>query len=182
MRFFQPSIAVATVLLFCARAPEKRSADKPEQQSQRKVTEWTAGIVTVSTQLPPDTFALVRDVRAARHGQFDRIVIEFSSSALPGYRIEYIDEPVRLCGSGKPLQLPGDGWLMIRLTSARMHAQGESTVANRDLALELPVILRLVATCDFENVVTWVAAVSAPNRYRVQELKNPARLVVDIRH
>jgi len=30
--------------------------------------------------------------------------------------------------------------------------------------------------------VTWVLAVQSPNRYRVLELEDPARLVIDVRH
>jgi hypothetical protein len=47
---------------------------------------------------------------------------------------------------------------------------------------ELPVLLQLEPTCDFEGEVSWVLGVKAPNRYRVLELKDPPRLVVDVRH
>jgi len=43
-------------------------------------------------------------------------------------------------------------------------------------------VKELISTCDFEAEVEWVAGVASPNRYRVLELRNPTRLVVDIKH
>lgn len=146
------------------------------------ITNWTAGIVHDSTRIQSDTFAIVQDVRTGRHDGYDRIVFEFSGPDVSGFHIEYIDEPVRECGSGKPFYLPGDGWLMIKFLSARMHKNGSSTVTRRDLKPKYPVLLRLTTVCDFENYVTWVASVATPNKYQVLALKNPPRLVVDIKH
>lgn len=121
-------------------------------------------------------------VETARHEDFDRIVLEFEAG-LPGYRIEYVDRPVRACGSGNVVELRGDGWLSITAEPARAHDdEGRATVAPRERAPGLPALLDLVITCDFEGQVTWVAGVASPNRYRVLELGEPARLVVDVRH
>ena len=162
---------------------ERHPAPEPERAGKNHavIADWTAGIVSDRSRLPAKTFALIQDVRAAKHAQFDRIVFEFAPPGIPGYHLAYIDAPVRECGSGKAVHLPGDGWLMIKFLSARMHRDG-STVTRRSRNLGLPVLLRLVTTCDFENVVTWVAAVSAPNRFRVLSIENPPRLVIDIRH
>ncbi|MBD3347006.1 MAG: hypothetical protein GF401_18280 [Chitinivibrionales bacterium] len=181
----KPIIALSVYFIFTVATCKNRDSvpdQEPSSAAHLKQTDWTAGIISDSTGFPADTFSAITDVRTGRHEEFDRIVFEISGPGIPDYHIEYIDEPVRMCGSGNPLYLPGDGWLMIRFHSARMHTKGSSTIEDRDRRLELPVILRLVATCDFENIVTWVAAVSSPNRYRVMELGNPSRLVVDIRH
>ncbi|MFP4071375.1 MAG: hypothetical protein ACLFTB_04940 [Desulfovibrionales bacterium] len=154
----------------------------PSKGNIRMETEWTAGIISQNSTLPSTRPAGFAAVRTARHDGYDRVVFEFSGDVIPGYHLEYIDEPVRSCGSGQALFLPGDGWLMMRFEPARMHDEGRSTITERDRRPGLPTILRLVSTCDFENIVTWVAAVSSPNRYRVTELANPMRLAVDIRH
>lgn len=146
------------------------------------VSDWTAGIVHDSTRMSPGTFAIVQEVRTARHDDHDRIVFEFSGPDIPGFHIEYIDEPVRECGSGKPVYLPGDGWLMIKFLSARMHKNGSSTVTQRDLRPNHPILLRLTTVCDFENYVTWVASVATPNKFQVLTLKDPSRLIVDIKN
>ena len=102
---------------------------------------------------------------------------------MPGYHIAYIDRPVRSCGSGEVVPLPGDGWLEVRMQPAAAHTEaGEPTIARRVHPLTLPNLKQLSLTCDFEADVTWVAGVLSPNDFRVSELKGPSRLVVDIRH
>lgn len=125
---------------------------------------------------------MLTDVRSARHDGFDRTVFEFAD-AVPNVHLEYVDRPVRACGSGEVVELPGDGWLQVRFSGARAHTEaGEASVADRDREPGLPVLLALALTCDFEGEVTWVAGVEAPNPYRAFALEAPARLVVDVRH
>ncbi len=142
---------------------------------------WTAGL---SEKARPDGYpAVLRGVRSASQAGFDRVVFEFEGTTLPGYQVEYVDKPVRQCGSGDAVAVAGDGWLEVRLTPAQAHTEaGEATVAERERALTLPVLRELESTCDFEAHVTWVLGVASPNRYRVLELSSPARLVVDIQH
>lgn len=122
-------------------------------------------------------------VRAARRDGYDRVVFEFAGDSLPGYRIEYVEAPVRQCGSGAPVSLAGDALLSVRLSPARAHDDaGRATVETRSLAPALPVVRELRLTCDFEAELTWVLGLAAPNPYRVSESSGPARLVIDIRH
>jgi hypothetical protein len=125
----------------------------------------------------------MREVRSATHPGYDRVVFEFDRDEMPTYHLEYIDKPVRACGSGDTVPLAGDGWLEVRFTDAQAHTpEGEPTIKDRTRSPNLPVVKDLKITCDFESEVTWVAGVSSPNRYRVLELKSPTRLVVDIKH
>lgn len=163
----------------------ERRIEPPEQALDTRPwipdTSWTAGIVERQrANLRPVT---LRSVRTARHPGFDRVVWEFEGTELPGYHLEYIDTPVRRCGSGEVTEIRGRGWLRVRLTPARAHTEaGEATVEDRERLLDLPVFRELESTCDFEGSVEWVLGVAHPNRYRVTELHDPARLVVDVRH
>jgi len=124
--------------------------------------------------------SVLTGIRAALHDGADRIVFEFSGP-LPGYKLEYIDRPVRQCGSGDVVELPGDAWLSIRFFPANAHDQtGRPSVTARDTSFTGRNLKRLKLICDFEAVVEWVAAVAHPQRYEVLELKAPERLVVDI--
>lgn len=143
--------------------------------------EGTAGITAKKYQIREP--ALFTDVRAGRHEGFDRVVFEFSGEELPGYHIEYIDKPVRSCGSGEVVTLAGDAWLQVRFEPANSHTEdGKPTLRFREVAPKLPIVLELKSTCDFEAQVEWVIGVASPNRYRVLELRSPTRLVVDIKH
>jgi hypothetical protein len=142
---------------------------------------FTAGIV--EHKAVPRAVALLTDVRSARHAGFDRIVFEFGSGSPPGYHLEYIDKPVRQCGSGEVTTIAGDGWLEVRFEPADAHTpSGAPTIAKRDQKVDLEVVKELEQTCDFEAQVTWVLGVRRPNKYRVLALNQPVRLVVDVQH
>jgi hypothetical protein len=127
--------------------------------------------------------ATLRQVRTAPNAGFDRFVVALGADPIPGYRIEYVDRPVRQCGSGEATKIAGDGWLSLTLHDARAHDdQGRATIQQRERALSLPVLREWEFTCDFEAEVQIVLGVASPNRYRVLELANPSRLVVDVQH
>jgi hypothetical protein len=130
----------------------------------------------------PDASATLRGLRAAANAGFDRLVLDFGSDPLPGWRVEYADGPVQQCGSGEPVQLPGAAALRVHLRSTRAHDDaGQPTLRHRDLPLSMPVMQRLVLTCDFEGEVEVVIALGARQPYRVIELQQPSRrLAVDV--
>ena len=161
-----------------ARSDDSRRWPTKAAESGRA---FTAGIVEYKA-VPPGV-ALLTDVRAARHDGFDRIVFEFGSGAPPGYHLEYIDKPVRKCGSGEPTPIAGDGWLEVRFEPADAHTpSGAPTILDRDQKVDLEVVKELELTCDFEAIVSWVLGVRRPNKYRVLALNEPIRLVVDVKH
>ncbi|MFN2421669.1 MAG: hypothetical protein ABR527_09900 [Gemmatimonadota bacterium] len=142
---------------------------------------WTADIVDrPRPSAPPATLV---DVRAARHSGFDRVAFEFAEPALPGIHVEYVDRPVRDCGAGQVVPIAGDAWLAVRFYPANAHDErGQPTAGPREHMPGLPIVREVERTCDFEAVVEYVLGAASPNRYRVLELANPARIVVDVRH
>lgn len=123
------------------------------------------------------------DVRVGQHTGYDRVVFEFKWGPMPSYHIEYIDKPAYSCGSGEAIWLEGDGWLSVHFSAAQAYDdQGRSTVNERVRQVKFLIIQEVQNTCDFEGEVTWVLGVSSPNAYRVLELKQPTRLVIDIKH
>jgi hypothetical protein len=158
-----------------------RPAPAEESGELKGDFDGTAGIVDKKYEIKEP--AILTGVRTGRHEGFDRIVFEFRGAEMPGYHVEYIDKPVRACGSGEVVPLAGDAWLQIRFEPTNAHTEdGKSTLSFRELVPKHPVVLELKSTCDFEAQVEWVAGTSRPNKYRVIELTNPTRLVVDIKH
>ncbi len=126
---------------------------------------------------------LLKAVRTGKHESFDRVVFEFEGNALPGYVVEFVDKPVRDCGRGEVVPVSGDGFLMVTLQPGNAHTEGgQPTVQNREQEPNLNVLKQLKLICDFEAQVQWIMGLASPNRYRVLELTNPARLVVDVSH
>lgn len=162
-------------------APAAKSAPADELTVEKE--DFVGTLKRTEKKNSPNDAGILKDVRTGRHDHFDRVVFEFAGDELPGYLIEYIDKPVLACGSGNEVPLKGDGWLQIRFEPARAHTnEGNPTVAFRELAPNLPNLLEIKSTCDFEAQVEWVAGVSSPNAYRVIELKEPTRLAIDIKH
>lgn len=161
-----------------APATTEREAQPTTQVS---AFEGTIGILEVTRSGP---VATLTGVRAATHEGYDRVVFELAvGDEMPGYHLEYIDKPVRDCAEGSAKEVAGDAWLEVRMSPEYAHTEaGHPTIPFREQSLNLPVIRELERTCDFEAVTTWVIGVSSPNPYRVQELTNPPRLVVDIAH
>lgn len=174
---------VAACLALAGCANEIQKGDPVQVDEQRHVahaSDWTAEIIDRPKFDAPA--ATLVAVRTGTHEGFDRVLFEFDER-VPGYHIEYIDQPVRKCGSGKVTQVGGDGWLEVRMYPVNAHTQeGRPTVAERERMPKLPVLSELELTCDFEAVVTWVFGVESPNRYQVRELQSPPRLIVDVRH
>lgn len=125
----------------------------------------------------------MRKVRSGRHPGVDRLVFEFDSAGLPAWHVEYVDRPVRDCGSGEAVPVAGDAWLQIRFTGAQAHTDiGEATSGPRRQVLAQKNARELVRTCDFEGEVTWVLGVAHPTPYKTIVLTKPSRLVLDIAH
>lgn len=142
---------------------------------------WTMDATTVEHSFTGA--ALLVDARASANAGFDRIVLEFAGDQIPAYHIEYVDAPITRCGSGETVEIEGDARLLIRLSSTNAHREtGQPSVIERSQRPDLPVVRELTLVCDFEGQVDWVLGVTAPNRYRVMELVEPARLIVDVRH
>lgn len=176
----QPS-AQATSSTATDSAPPQPAPSQvsPATQPAPADTAWTVGIVEKGTDAGGSS--TLTDVRAAGHPEYDRIAFEWSGEGLPGYAAEYVDRPVRECGSGRVVELRGDATLRLRFQPARAHSEeGETTIDPRSFDPELTNLLQVVLICDFEGSVEYALAVRSPNRYRVLELREPARVVVDV--
>lgn len=154
---------------------------EPERAAQDTVFAGTTEPIHQSRSAPP--VAVLREVRAAAHRAYDRIVFEFASDPLPGYHVEYAAGPVYQCGSGDEVSVAGNATLVVRLEAAQAHDdQGNVTIEERRRVMALPVLKELMIICDFEAQVEWVVGLAARTPYRVAELSEPPRLVLDLRH
>ena len=180
---FPTGLAVAAVVLAFATGCTQTLCDLQDPATGAPISSNFSG--TVADTASPQSLsssAILQSVESISCNGFDRVVFTFSGSNTPGYFVEYIDKPVRACGSGNVVPVVGDGFLEIRMTPAQAHTEdGQSTIAERNRMTNHTNILQLVDTCDFEGNVTWVLGVSSPNAYRVVELSNPPRLVLDVK-
>jgi hypothetical protein len=179
LNIFNSLLLTASILLIpngCTGGTKPSGNSSPTTINQQ----WTVGIVEKKRDdIGPVT---VKNIRTGQHAGYERIVFDFEGRAVPGYRIEYVDRPVRQCGSGEPVALAGDAWLHITLSPSQAHdGNGNATIKNRERKTGYKIIKELKFTCDFEAQVAVALGLSSPNRFRVLELSNPTRLVIDIK-
>lgn len=168
--------------------PAERSPDEGEAvhftpDDDGALPDWrTTSLSVASTARRPPV--RVTDLRAGRHPDFDRVVLDLGGDGggIPGYSLEYVDRPIHECGSGRAIQPVGNGWLQVRLDPAAAHTEaGRALLGSQPRDPDLPGILRIYRTCDFEGVVELVLAVRSPEPFRAFHLDAPRRIVVDVR-
>jgi len=165
-----------------AQAPARDSAivaAAPEDS----IAPFQGTLAATRRSRPGPPTARLRSLRVTAEAGFDRVVFEFADSVLPGYQIEYPEEPIRRCGSGDEVLLAGPGRLLVRLEPAQAHDErGNSTVPHREWAPQLAVVQEMKLVCDFEGQVEWAIGLAARRRFRVIETAPAAHLTVDVRH
>lgn len=149
---------------------------------------------SATTEVPPTSVsvpggrepALLRAVRAAGQQGFDRVVFEFVDG-LPGYRVGYVERPVRQDGSGEEVAVQGGAVLEVRMapaSGAEVSASGVRptyTGPDRVRPRAGTVVLEVVRVGDFEGQLTWVVGTWRRAPFTVATLDSPARIVVDVR-
>ena len=144
--------------------------------------EGTTGTVTGAAKISET--ALLERVAVAGHDGYDRVVFQFRNG-LPGYRVEYVDPPLREDGSGNLVKLGGNAFVVVRMEPASGF---DLSVPEGELIYTGPrrlpgngtsVVREIVRTGDFEAVLTWAVGLDTRVPYRVLTLEDPARIVVD---
>lgn len=178
-----PRLALAASCLLFAFAGCSSLCDLRNPQTGRPIPaqfNGTSGTVARNHPLPRP--ALLVDVDHDQCAGFERFVFEFEGG-IPGYKIRYVDRPIRDCGAGNVIPVAGDAWLKMHFMPAQAHELDGSaaTISDRNRMLDYSNARQLVDVCDFEGNVEWVLGVGYPGRFRVTELQNPPRVVVDVK-
>jgi hypothetical protein len=171
-----PGRGTARVAVDSPPAPGAAPAEPPTDGG-----EWT--LEPLSGTHEPGGVATLVAARIARNEGFDRLVLEFDEAWLPSWTVGYSERPILQCGSGEPVEIGGAAALRVHLEPARAHDdQGRVTLEERSFRSALPVILEARLICDFEAHVEWAVGTTSPAPFRVLELADPTRLVIDFRH
>lgn len=145
---------------------------------------FEGGTATVTAPAEISEIALLERVAVAGHDGFDRVVFQFRNG-LPGYRVEYVEPPLREDGSGNVVKLDGEAFVVVRMEQASGF---DLSVPEGALVYTGPrrispegtsVVREVVRTGDFEAVLTWAVGLDRRLPFRVLTLDDPARIVVD---
>jgi hypothetical protein len=122
------------------------------------------------------------NLRVSEHSGFDRIVIDVKGRR-PSFKIRYVAQ-LTYDGSGNPVPLKGKRKLALVLDPARAHNNaGENLYVGPQLKqYHLPTLRGVAFTGDFEGVVSFGFTARNKKGYRIFELINPTRVVIDLKH
>lgn len=137
------------------------------------------GSTDPQTAEPSDEWDLqLVDVRVGDHDGFDRVVLELSGTATPGWGVAWGDEAVAE-GSGDVVPLEGDHVLTISASGTAMPEPGSFEVPAR--LGPAGAVAEVQVTGWFEGYTQVFAGVEGDERpFRVFTLTDPPRLVVNI--
>jgi hypothetical protein len=133
--------------------------------------------------------ALLERIAVGRHEGYDRVVFQFQNG-LPGYKVEYVQPPLKEDGSGKPVSVKGSAIVSVRMEPASGFDlnTGEGVLVYKGAkqidgtSAGTSVVQQLVRTGDFEAVLSWAIGLSNRVDFRVTTATSPDRLIVDFRN
>ena len=148
-----------------------------------------AGTNPVEADPAGDETALLERVAIGRHEGYDRVVFQFRNN-VPGYRVEYVQPPIKEDGSGNAVQVKGNAFVQVRMEPASGFdlTTGEGVLVYKGpkridaAAAGTSVVRDVVRTGDFEAVLTWAIGLEEKVDFRVMTTKSPARLIVDFKN
>jgi hypothetical protein len=133
---------------------------------------------------------LLTDVRVGTHGCYERVVFEFRRQAGDpagplGYSVEYQPGPVTQDGSGDPVPVKGNAYLVVRLTATGVDLTNEKAPPTYTGPSSLEPagatsIRQVRRVGDFEGVLTWAVGLEAPVPFSVKAEDSPLRLILDV--
>jgi hypothetical protein len=144
---------------------------------------WNSGQTSRPGTLGASTLR-VEGVETSTMEGMDRLLLRFSEGPdLPGYQVEYVKAAVDGCGQGRTVDSAAPAFLKIRFENVQAHDRaGAATFGPAPPASTgFPRLREIHMTCDSEAVVEWTLGVAAETSYRVLEVHDPMRIVLDVR-
>ena len=153
-----------------------------------KLNRWTFNKIS-SREKDDEILPVSYKMRVSKNKDFDRIVFEFEETEVPEYTIYYTKPPITLDANhlenpAKPakdeiIKVNGKAFILINFALGfEVTKTGEKFPAEQNF----PVLQDFQPVDWFENFFTFAVGLKAKKAFRVQELSNPTRLVVDFRN
>lgn len=159
-------------------APPGAASDDPVAARPAPPT----GTEEVAVERSPAEPPLVTGVRYAGHAGYDRVVIDLQGP-MTGYTVTWVERLIQ-DGSGDPIPVRGGAYLNVALSPAAAHTEsGDPTWEQEPVRrVDLTNVRSVVKVGDFEGVVSVGIVLNRKAGFRVVELSDPTRLVVDVAH
>jgi hypothetical protein len=132
------------------------------------------------TEHPPVGSPKLVGLRAGRHAGYDRVVFQLDGPIPSYYSVRYVPV-VRLDGSGEPLRLRGAAFLEVVIRAPTHDEHYRPVLTPTRLRPDFPTLREVSAPGSFEGQTTAGIGVAYRAPFRVLELANPARIVIDLK-
>jgi hypothetical protein len=146
--------------------------------AERWTTAPKAG--TNNPEVPEDMPVLVA-VRTGSHDGYDRLVLQFRNG-LPNWRVNYVAKVASESGATVPLE--GAAFLYVDTHPASGHQDSapfkETYTGPHTLTPRYPMLRQVAWVDDFEGHVGFGLGLRRRTGFRVLELRDPARLAIDV--
>jgi len=127
----------------------------------------------------------IKVIRTAKQNGFDRVVFEFEGP-FPNYRVEYLKSHFYDAETGRiRIRQPGNVFLQVEFFVVPTDGQLKFTEAKGFVPkgrLGMPSLQSVRDKVLFEGFYDFLMGVLSRKPYRVTELSNPTRLVIDFKH
>jgi hypothetical protein len=159
------------------------TAAAPASTSTTSAPAWTTAAKEGpgNSQPPNGPSAKLTATRAAGHPGYDRVVFQFEGAEVPGYRVEYVREITLGESDDEFLTLKGGALVQATFqgTASDDYRPGTQTVPDK-LTPDLAQVKEIGLAEDWEGVVRLGIGLDHRAGFRVLELHDPARVVVDV--
>lgn len=162
-----------------AHRPTRAATPGPTDDPADDAPAFPDGTADQSAENTGEWDLVLTDVRVGEHDGFDRVVLEFTGTGVPGWSAGYVDEAV-MDGSGEVVQLEGDTFLDVYVSGTTWPADGHYDGPARLRPGTDPVAAVHVAGAFEGYTQVLVGLDGRPAPFRTFALRDPARLVVDV--
>ena len=179
--------SVVCLIVLCLAT--SRSFSAHSQVSNRgTLNSWTTGVVERQHETAETAYtSYLKVVQVARHNGFDRTIFEFQGT-LPNYNIHYLATPfyVNEDESKERIRIAGRafiqaGFYFIRADETQLNLAQAAGFSPKG-KLQMPSLRQLADRGVWEGGYDFVLGIRARQPFRVTELSNPSRVVIDVKH
>ena len=147
-----------------------------------KLDTWTSATISRQNNDSNET-AYLKNVRVGKNKGFDRLVFEFTGD-VPRYQIEFV-KAADLVATGEDLIKVGGKFFIDVDFQMMPYPEPEDKIADVVLPKgnqKLPIFNEIKEIEWFEGYRSFALGLNAKKQFRVLQLKNPTRLVIDFKH
>ncbi|MFC8923466.1 hypothetical protein [Cellulosimicrobium sp. NPDC057127] len=172
-------------------SPTDDDTASPTEEPSAPADESEEPSVPFPANTEPDTrepseaaMLTVTDIRVGHHEDYDRVVFEMDGEGAPGWRVEYVDQPVE-DGKGTAIEMDGDAYLQVMISGSGypMDTGVEEYSEPNPVEVEDGEIEEVLLRGVFEGYTqAFIGVDDEPRPFRAFLLEDPARVVVDVRH